>query len=119
LAKSCKAPALVIDYSDTSDAASIVRVEPSGKKTEDQGWDAESLQEMVDAMGNKAPDWAKKKLAEANEDEPTNTERLEALAKAEKFVVVAFGFYCESGKKLDEVTGYDAEMFEGAALVSA
>ncbi|HUS34688.1 MAG TPA: ankyrin repeat domain-containing protein, partial [Verrucomicrobiae bacterium] len=57
IARSCHAPVLSIDYSDTSDAASIVRVEPSGKKTEDKGWDSESLQEMVDALGEEAPAW--------------------------------------------------------------
>jgi ankyrin repeat protein len=119
VAKSCQAPVLSIDYSDTSDAASIVRMEAGGQKTADEGWDAESLQEMVDAMGNEAPAWAKKKLAESDKEAPSSKERLEALAKKEKFVVAAFGFYSGEGGKLEvEVRGCGAEAFDGAAFVS-
>jgi hypothetical protein len=110
---------LSIDYSDTSDAASIVRVEPDGSKTEDHGWDADTLEEMVDAMGDEAPEWARKKLAATDEDEPSSTERLKALAKQEKFLVAAFGFCCEAGKTFDlEVTGYGADAFDGVAFVT-
>ena len=49
---------------------------------------------MVEAMGDKAPGWAKKKLAETDEDAPASTERLEMLAEREKFVVAAFGLDC-------------------------
>ena len=63
LAQAAGAPVLSIEYSDTSDAASILRVEPDGTKTHDQGWDHESLKEMVDALGGGAPAWARKALA--------------------------------------------------------
>src|SRR5438045_950903 len=75
LAKVAGASVLSIEYSDTSDAASILRVEPDGKKMQDQGWDHETLKEMVEAMGDEAPEWAKKQLAGSDEDEPSSTER--------------------------------------------
>ena len=114
------ASVLSIEYSDTSDAASILRVEPIGKKSHDQGWDRETLEEMVGAMGDEAPAWAKKQLAKTGEDEPSSTERLVILAEQEKFIVAAFGLYCESGRKFDvEFTGYGAETFDGVAFVTS
>ncbi|HEX5219758.1 MAG TPA: ankyrin repeat domain-containing protein [Verrucomicrobiae bacterium] len=119
LAKKCGAAVLSIEYSDTSDAASIMRVEPDGKRSQDQGWNRETLEEIVEAMGKETPTWAKQQLANTDEDEPSSTERLVLLAEQEKFVVAAFGFYCESGRKLDvEVTGYGADSFEGVAFVT-
>jgi hypothetical protein len=42
------------------------------------------------------------------------------LAEREKFVVAAFGAYCEPGRMLDvELAGYGAEAFEGVAFVSS
>ncbi len=119
LAKTTGASVLSIKYSDTSDAASILRVEPDGKKSQDQGWDRETLEEMVEAMGDEAPGWAKKQLAKTDEDEPSSTERLVMLAEQQKFVVAAFGFYCEPGRNLDvEVTRYGADSFDGVAFVT-
>ncbi|MCO5051846.1 MAG: ankyrin repeat domain-containing protein [Verrucomicrobiae bacterium] len=119
LAKKSGAPALSIEYSDTSDAASILRVEPDGKKSRDQGWDRGALEEMVEAMGDEAPAWAKKQLSKTDEDEPSSSERLVMLAEQEKFVVAAFGFYCEPGRTLDvEVTGYGVDSFEAVAFVT-
>jgi ankyrin repeat protein len=119
LAKVSGASVLSIQYSDTSDAAAILRIEPDGKKTRDQGWDHDSLKELVEAMGNEAPAWAKKQLAKTDEDEPTSTERLVMLAEHEKFVVAAFGLYCEPSKKIDvEFTGYGSETFDNTAFVS-
>ncbi|PWU15651.1 MAG: hypothetical protein C5B50_15085 [Verrucomicrobia bacterium] len=119
LAKAAKASVLSIEYSDTSDAASILRVEPDGKKSTDAGWDRDMLADMVEAMGDKAPAWAKKKLAKTDEDEPSSTERLEMLAEDEKFVVAAFGLQYEPGRKLDiEFEGYLAEHFQGVVFVS-
>jgi hypothetical protein len=119
LAKACGASVLVLEYSDTSDAASIVRIEPTGKATKDKGLDRELLQEMVEAMGDDAPSWAKKQLAKTSEDEPSSTERLVALAEQEKFVVAAFGLQAEAGRKVEvEFTGYGKEAFDGVAFVS-
>lgn len=119
LAKVAGAPVLSVEYSDTSDAASIFRAEPNGKSFHDKGWDRDTLQEMVDAMGDEAPDWATKQLAKTSDDEPSSTERLVMLAESEKFAVAAFGFYCEAGRPLDiEVTGYGADAFDGVAFVS-
>lgn len=119
LARKSGASVLSIEYSDTSDAASILRMEPDGTKSQDQGWDRETLEEMVEAMGDKAPVWAKKQLAKTGEDEPSSSERLLMLAEQETFVVAAFGFYCEPGRKIDvEVTGYGADSFDAVAFVS-
>ncbi len=119
LAKECKASVLSIEYSDTSDAASTLRIEPDGKTTKDAGWDRDILEEMVGAMGNESPAWAKKQLARTPEDALSSTEQLEKLAEEEKFVVAAFGFGCEPGETLDvEIAGYGKEDFDGAAFVS-
>jgi hypothetical protein len=46
-------------------------------------------------------------------------ERLEKLAKSERFVVASFGFYGETGNSMDlEVRGYPAEAFENVAWVT-
>ena len=120
LAKVSGFPVLSIEYSDTSDAASVVRVEPDGTQKEDKGWDRDTLKEMVEAMGDEAPDWAKKQLAQTGEDEPSSSERLQMLAEQEKFVVAAFGLDCETGRKVDvEFVGYGAESFDGVAFVSS
>jgi ankyrin repeat protein len=119
LAKACCASVLVIEYSGTADAASIVRIEPTGKTTKDQGWDRESLQEMVEAMGDDAPEWAKKQLAKTSDDEPRSTERLVMLAEQEKFVVAAFGLNVEVGRKVDvEFTGFGEDAFDGVTFVT-
>ena len=62
LAKACGAAALIIEYSDTSNAASLVRVAATGEKTEDQGWDRETLEEMVKAMGEPGSSLGKKTI---------------------------------------------------------
>jgi ankyrin repeat protein len=119
LAKMCGASVLVIEYSDTSDAASILRIEPDGKTAKDAGWDRESLQEMADAMGNEAPAWVKKQLAKTGDDEPRSTERLVMLAEQEKFVVAAFGLQGETGRAMDiEITGLGEDAFDAVAFVT-
>jgi hypothetical protein len=71
-------------------------------------------------MGDDAPEWAKKQLTETDENEPSSTSRLKMLAEHERFVVAAFGFDGQSGRKIDvEVRGYPAEAFEGVAWVSS
>jgi len=119
LAKVSGASVQSIEYSDTSDAATVFRAEPNGKSTRDAGWDRDTLEEMVGAMGDEAPAWAKKQLKKSDEDDPTSTERLELLAVQEKFVVAAYGLDCEPGRKLDiDFTGYAADVFDGVAFVS-
>jgi hypothetical protein len=96
-----------------------LRIEPDGKKLPDEGWDRQTLEEMVEAMGDEAPAWVKKQLAKTGEAEPSSSERLVMLAEQEKFVVAAFGFYCEPGRRVDvAATGYGAESFDGVAFVS-
>ncbi|HWQ91746.1 MAG TPA: ankyrin repeat domain-containing protein, partial [Clostridia bacterium] len=101
LARAAAAPVLSIEYSDTSDAASILRIEADGTKARDEGWDYASLQEMVNALGDEAPARAKKQLAHTDEDAPSSCERVVSLAEEEKFVVAAFGLACEPGRPLD------------------
>ena len=119
LAKAAGAPVLSIEYSDTSDAASIIRLSPDGKRSEEQGCDREMLQEMVEAMGEAAPEWARKQLKKTPDDEPSSTERLVALAEEEKFVVASFGLHAEPGRKLEiEFHSCVPEMFEAVAFVT-
>jgi ankyrin repeat protein len=119
-AKVSGVPVLSIEYSDTSDAAGVFRAEPDGKSTRDDGWDRDTLEEMVGAMGDKAPAWARKQLAKTDEDEPSSTEKLEMLAEREKFVAAAFGLDCEPGRKVDvDFAGYGADTFDGVAFVSS
>ena len=58
----------------------------------------QTLEEFVGEMCDEAPAWAKKQLANSDEDDLTSSERLVALAEQENFVVAAFGFAHESGK---------------------
>src|SRR5439155_5268680 len=119
LAKASGVSVLSIEYSDTSDGASVFRAEPDGKSSRDAGWDRETLEEMVEAMGEDVPAWTKRQLAKIGEDEPSSTERLELLAQQEKFVVASFGLDCEPGRKVDvEFVGYGAEAFDGVSFVS-
>lgn len=119
LAKRAGAPVLSIDYSDTSDAASLIRLTPDGKRSEEHGCDRAMLQEMVDAMGREAPDWARAQLKKTPEDEPSSTERLVTLAEEEKFVVASFGLDAEPGRKLEiEFHSCAPEMFEAVAFVT-
>jgi hypothetical protein len=76
-------------------------------------------EEMVGAMGDEAPAWAKRKLAKTPEDEPSSPERLVMLAEQEKFVVAGFGLDWEPGRKLEvEFPYYGPEAFDGVAYVS-
>jgi hypothetical protein len=119
LAKASGTFVLAIQYSDTSDAASIFRAGPDGKSTSDASWDNVMVEEMVGTMGDKAPAWAKQRLADADEDDLTSTERLKQLAEREKFVVAAFGFFGGLGQKLElELPGYDPAQFDGIAFVT-
>jgi ankyrin repeat protein len=120
LAKACGASVLSIEYNDTADAATVFRAEPDGKSSRDDGWDRVLLEEMVESMGDEAPEWAKKQLAKNNEDDPSSTERLEMLAEREKFVAAAFGPDYKPGDELEvDFTGYGAEVFDGVAFVSS
>jgi uncharacterized protein len=119
-AKASEASVLSIEYSDTSDAASVFRAEPDGTSSKDARWDRDYIEEFFGDMGDEAPEWAKKRLAEPeDEDEPSGTERLVMLAQQEKFVIAAFGPDYEPGDELEiEFTGYGAEVFDGVAFVT-
>ena len=121
LAKASGTSVLSIEYSDTADAAGVFRAEPDGKSSYDGGWDRESLEEIVGALGDEAPGWAKKQLENTDaDDESGSSERLTMLAQQEKFVVAAFDLEYEPGDKLEvDFTGYGAEVFDGVAFVSS
>jgi len=120
LARFAKAPVLLVDYSDTSDAASVVRVLPDGKTQRDQGWDYETLKELVDSLGNAAPSWAQKLLKATGDADPTSTERLQQLAEVEKFVVAHLSIHGEWGSALDIQFDNLAEtVFEDVAFVTS
>jgi ankyrin repeat protein len=120
LAKASRTSVLSIEYSDTANAVSLFRAEADGKSSQDAGWDRETLEEMVGALGDKAPEWAKKQLENADEDEPGGTERLVMLAHAERFVVAAFGLDYEPGNELEvDFIGYSTEVFDGVAFVNS
>lgn len=118
IAAACNAPVIQVDYSDTSDAARVVRANTEGVIHVDEGWDRDSLEEMVTNLGADAPAWAKKRLSQTSDDEPSSTQRLELLAAREKFVAAAFGFYCEGGMVEVDVSGYPAEAFDDAAFIT-
>lgn len=119
LAKASSAAVLSIEYSDTAGAASVFRAEPDGKSSRDAGWDFAMLQEVVENMPEEAPANMKEQLAKMSEDDPTSEQRLEALAERERFVVAAYDFYCEPGRKLDvDLAGYGADAFDGVAFVT-
>jgi len=119
LAAAAGAPVLFIEYSDTADAVSIFQAGPDGKSTKDAGWDNDLLDEMVGAMGDEAPGWAKQQLAAADEDDLDSTERLQQLAGREKFAAAALGLGHKPGQKLDiEFPGLGPKDFDGVAFVS-
>jgi ankyrin repeat protein len=120
MASTCGAPVLSIGYSDTAGAAQIVRFEPDGTSTRDDGWDRDTLQEMIDAMGDEAPAWARERLKTMGEKTPDSSERLKLLAVQERFAVAAFNFQCDPGRPIEiDVAGYPAEAFDGAAFVTS
>jgi len=112
---------LLIEYSDTSDAASVTGFDTEGKvAARDQGWDRETLEEFVHGLGQAAPARARKRLADTAPDAPSSTKRLQTMAQQEQFVVAAFGFYGHPGRPVDvEVPGFGMEAFEGVAFVTA
>ena len=121
LARRSGAPVLSVQYSDTSDAASIDRFEPDGRSSRDDGWDPGTLREVVDGMGSKTPRELREKLkaAEAAGDETTSSERLERLAVEERFVLAAFWLQHSPGRPLElSFIDYPAEAFDGVAFVS-
>ncbi|MBC7784494.1 MAG: hypothetical protein H7144_11710 [Burkholderiales bacterium] len=119
LAVGTKSDVLSIEYSDTSDSATVSRFSPDGAVARDDGMDQELLKELIEGAGKKAPAWAKKRLAESTEDGPISTRRLQQLAETEKFVVAAFGLYAEEGRLLEiDVPGYPQEAFDPVAWVT-
>jgi ankyrin repeat protein len=122
IAKALGAPVLLIQYSDAAGAGDVKRFQPDGKVVADEGYDRESLEEMVSAMGDEAPDWAKKRLAEleqSDEEDEGSSERIVRLAESEKFAIAWGGLRAEPGRNLEiEFTNLPAEAFDGAAWVS-
>jgi ankyrin repeat protein len=119
LAEGCGSAVLAIGYRDTSDAASVERFEPGGEVRRDLAWDHDVLEEMVGAMGKKAPGWAKKRLRESDKEGPSSTEQLERLAKEERFVVAEFGINGEEGRAVEVAFGgLPGEAFEEVVWVS-
>jgi ankyrin repeat protein len=119
LARIASAPLLSIDYSDASGAAQIIRFNPDGTTTQDDGWDHDTLQETVDALGDEAPADLRKKLSKTPKDSPDSSTRLKNLAQQEKFAVAAFSFSPDAANKVDlSIAGLPAEAFENVALVT-
>jgi ankyrin repeat protein len=119
IAAACKAPVIEVDYSDTSDAAQVVRVDAGRGRVEvDDGWDRDALEEVATHLGDDAPAWMAKRLKEMGDDELSSTERVELLAAQERFVAAAFGFYAQGGLVDVDVDGYPAEAFDEAAFVT-
>ncbi len=118
IAAACSSDVIIIDYNDTADAALVVRSDATGRIETDDGWDRESLEEMVTHLGADAPAWAQQRLKESGDDDLTSAQRLELLAAKERFVAAAFGFYCEGGTVEVDVGGYPVEAFDDAAFVT-
>lgn len=119
IAAACQSPVIEVDYSDTSDAAQVVRAEPGGQIAVDEGWDRDSLEEVATHLGDDAPAWMTKRLKETGDDELSSTQRVELLAARERFVAAAFGFYAQGGVVDVDVDGYPAEAFDDAAFVTS
>jgi ankyrin repeat protein len=129
LAKASKSSVLTVNYSDTADAASIRRFEPDGRVTlADDGWDRGVLEELVDATGDDAPAWAKRKLKSMGQklddddddaDEPDSSERLQRLAAAEQFAIAILNVDSAAGRPVElTFPGLPAEAFDAVAWVS-
>ena len=121
LADACSSPVLWAGYSDTSDAAAVERYEPGGGVWEDQGWDRETLEEIIDNLGAGAPAWMKQRLAgmgEKTDDELSSTQRLEKLARDERFAVGALHLQHHPGRPVEvSFLGLPPEAFDGVAWV--
>jgi ankyrin repeat protein len=122
VAKAAGTAALLLDYSDTSDAGEIRRFEADGSAARDRMWERETLEEMVEAMGNDAPAEARERLKamrKSGKEMVSSTERMKSMAKAEGFAVAWGGLSAKEGEPLDvSFTGYPAEAFDGTALVT-
>jgi ankyrin repeat protein len=126
LAKASKSSVLSVNYSDTSDAASIRRFEPDGRVSlADDGWDRGILEELVDATGDEAPAWAKQKLKsmgrkpDDDADEPDSSERLQRLAAAEQFAIAILNVDSAAGRPVElTFPGLPSEAFDAVAWVS-
>jgi hypothetical protein len=119
LARAAGAPVLSIEYSDTSDAASILRVEPDRQSDEDAGWDRGILEEVVGALGKEAPAWAKERLTKMPKDAPSSTQYVRALAERERFVLAAYAPLVRDDAPIEiGFPGYPPEAFEEVAWVT-
>ena len=115
-------PVILAQYSDAAGAADIERFEPDGSSQKDEGWDRDTLAEVVSELGDKAPEWMKKRLAEmeeAPEEEVDSSNRLSKLAEEEIFVIAWGGLDAGPGRKVEiSFTNLPAEAFDGASWVS-
>jgi ankyrin repeat protein len=122
LARASGLPVMLIEYSDTAGAAEVERFEPDGTSQKDEGWDRDTLEEVVENLGAEAPLWMKERLAamnESDEEEKDSSERLADLAKAELFAIAWGGLQAEPGRKVEiAFTNLPAEAFDGVAWVS-
>lgn len=121
LAKAANAEVLIAQYSDTSDAVGIERFGPGGATSSDAGWDIPSLEEMLQNLGHSAPAWAAAMLAKMQrEGAPSSTDRLEILAKTQRFVVASFAIDSQAGRPIEIVVdGLPKEAFADAAFVTS
>jgi len=118
LAESSGGAVMLLQYSDTSDAAAVGRFEADGSNSQDQGWDEDTLKEAMDAMGDEAPAWMKKKLRELKDKLPS-AQRLEKMAEEEKFAIGVLYLSGDVSKKVElQFVGYPEEAFDGVAFVS-
>jgi hypothetical protein len=122
LARASGLPIILAQYSDASGAASVERFEPDGTSQIDEGWDQDTLEEVVGELGDQAPAWMKARLAEMEKsgiEPPDSSQRLSVLATAERFVVAWGGLQAEPGRAVEiSFTNLPAEAFDGVAWVS-
>jgi hypothetical protein len=122
LARLAGLPVMLIEYSDTAGAAEVERFEPDGTSQKDEGWDQDTLAEVVENLEDKAPQWMKERLAamqDSDEEEKDSSERLAELAKAEHFAIAWGGLQAEPGRKVEiAFTNLPAEAFDGVVWVS-
>lgn len=115
-------PLILAQYSDASGAASVERIEPDGTSQIDEGWDRDTLEEVVGELGSEAPAWMKARLAamdESGTEPPDSSQSLTLLAQQEKFAIAWGGLQAEPGRSVElSFTNLPAEAFDGVAWVS-
>jgi hypothetical protein len=117
LAQEIPAPVMLLEYSDTAGAGSMKHFNPDGTAAEDQSGDEEMLTEMVGAMGNEAPGWARDRLKKLKREKRPELD-LQKLGEQEKYAIAWESLMAEDGKLEIAFNNLPAEAFDGVAWIT-